>query len=203
MPRHPAFELAVRSITLVPTQPSGVPASTASTSHTHGPTPTPHLKSDKQHKAPVGLIVGVALAIVAGVAGLFFIRYLFIRRARRREALAAPAPAQSTFAAGTSTMPKQQQPPPAPMATDRDAVELGHYPPSSAGGSWPTPFAAPAPAPGAGSSPAARQAYLAAELRAAQALLERGGKDVNTTRTKARIRELEERQQSAWALGLE
>jgi hypothetical protein len=154
-------------------------------------------------------------------------------------------------------------------ATDRDAVELGSYPPPSApnsnpnpsypsaapppnpnpgfappppnpnpnpnpdfapppthtpDGSWSTRFAPPsAPTtttaePGPASSPAARQAYLAAELRAAQSLLERsstklsGGDGDGKSRearerevkaTKARIRELEARQTSAWALGLE
>ncbi|KAJ7434815.1 hypothetical protein B0H11DRAFT_2257902 [Mycena galericulata] len=77
---------------------------------------------------------------------------------------------------------------------------------ASGSGSWSTHFS-PAPAsaaePGSASSPAARHAYLAAELRAAQTLLERGGKGVNVAKTKARIRELEERQRSAWAMRLE
>ncbi|KAJ6459048.1 hypothetical protein C8R45DRAFT_1031335 [Mycena sanguinolenta] len=91
-------------------------------------------------------------------------------------------------------------------------------------GSWSTPFSGTGPTatpfsgagtgaePGPNSTPAARQAYLAAELRAAQSLLERAGsgtrgglgdKSVDVKATKARIRELEERQGSAWALGLE
>ncbi|KAJ7445908.1 hypothetical protein FB451DRAFT_1188969 [Mycena latifolia] len=202
----------VPRITLVPTATSGVPASSDTVSHSHRPDPTQHFQSDKQAKAPVGLIVGVAIAILAAVVGLFLLRYLFIRRARRREAASASA----SSAAALPPMAKKQgpfPPPPPPQdagkqlpASERDAVPLTHthYPPSSAGGSWPTPFApAAADAPGAGSSPAARQAHLAAELRAAQALLERGGKGVDTVRTRARIRELEERQQSAWALGLE
>jgi hypothetical protein len=108
---------------------------------------------------------------------------------------------------------------------DRDAVELAGHPPMSStsvnnnnnnngntgnGGAWPQPFSAavpPAAEPDAGSFPAARQAYLAAELRQAQTQLERigvgskGGKEA--AEVKRRIRELEERQRSAWALGLE
>jgi hypothetical protein len=205
----------------------------------------------------VGTIVGVAVAIVAGIAALFFVRWLFVRRARRRAAfsgpgrtLAAPPPRTSTSKGGAylASQPQTQtyphtMPMPAPGATqasERDAVELAQYPPPSSAlnpsaavfpnptpsasdpspyapspyasqpepqpgqpQGWSTHFASSTTEPGAGSSPAARQAYLAAELRAAQALLERGGKDVNTREVKARVRALEERQQSAWALGLE
>ncbi|KAJ7432447.1 hypothetical protein B0H11DRAFT_2126109, partial [Mycena galericulata] len=203
--------LEPRSVTLVPTATSGVPASTKSHSHSQGPTPTVHFHSEVQKKAPVGLIVGVALGVIAAIVGLFVIRYLFVRRARRREA------ASTTLGAGAKGMtpyayPQTQQradpQPPRPPPSERDAVELAQYPPPGAGhtasGSWSTPFS-PAPAsaaePGSASSPAARQAYLAAELRAAQTLLERGGKGVNVAKTKARIRELEERQSSAWAMG--
>ncbi|KAJ7749932.1 hypothetical protein B0H16DRAFT_1460958 [Mycena metata] len=101
-----------------------------------------------------------------------------------------------------------------PLASERDAVELGAYPPSAQ--SPPDdaharrvlldPFAntgTNTAEPGVGLSPAARQAYLAAELRAAQTELERARRGANTKGIKARIRALEERQQSAWALGLE
>ncbi|KAF7340448.1 hypothetical protein MVEN_01965000 [Mycena venus] len=178
-------------------------------------------------KPPIGVIMGVALAIVAALFALF-VRWLLIRRARHREAFAGPGitlVAVQSRAAVAKGLPPQSHPDgtsmPTPMVAqpiERDA-ELGLYPPSSSAallnafspddpsrphGPQPTSFSATAEAePGAGSSPAARQAYLAAELRAAQALLERGSKDVDVRATKARIRALEERQQSAWALGLE
>ncbi|KAJ7186013.1 hypothetical protein C8R46DRAFT_1062209 [Mycena filopes] len=236
-----ARALEPRSITLVPTATSGVPASTQA-SHSARPSPTRHLKSDKQHKAPVGLIIGVAIAILAGVAALFFVRWLFVRRARRRAAFAGQGRTLGGPAAPRPSTAKQQQPmsaappvsqpqtypappqayampTPAPAlapASERDAVELGAYPPQlppthATTGSWGTPFAGAAPSnttgpePGANSSPAARQAYLAAELRAAQAQLERTPKNAGaeTKALKARIRGLEERQTSAWAMGLE
>ncbi|KAJ7935935.1 hypothetical protein B0H13DRAFT_2261986 [Mycena leptocephala] len=183
------------------------------------------------------------------VAALFFIHWLFVCHARRRAAFSGPgrstrarpslrpAPAAlyshggqpqtqtQTYASG---MPAQ--------ASERDAVELGQYPPlssaafpnpnptPSASASAPGPASAsipvrhppPAPTPtprlvhalrhtpepGTGSSPAARQAYLAAELRAAQALLERGGKDVNTREVWARVRTLEERQGECVSFGV-
>ncbi|KAJ7359868.1 hypothetical protein DFH08DRAFT_1075207 [Mycena albidolilacea] len=271
-----------RSVTIVPTETSGVSASNIITeSHSHRPSPTHKLHSDKQHKAPVGLIIGVALAILAALFGLFFLRYFFVRRARRRAAFAGPGqtlggpPTQPRSSTAKAPYPgaggkETQMPMPAPgvtYATDRDAVELGSYPPPNpsypsaappvnpnpgfapplphpnpnpnpdfapppthtADGSWSTRFAptstptstssaypANAGEPGPASSPAARQAYLAAELRAAQALLERsstklsGGdgksreeREREVKATKARIRELEARQTSAWALGLE
>ncbi|KAJ7086871.1 hypothetical protein B0H15DRAFT_1022977 [Mycena belliarum] len=198
----PTLAAIVPRVTLPPTQSSGVPAPVDTTSHAHKSAPTKQLKSDRQGKAPVGVIVGVAIAIVAGLAALCFIRWLFIRRGRRRATVLAP------------TAREGKPPFPAPLPLPH--AELGgggtepHYPPGAAPPpspghastpSWPTPFAAPAPG-GADASPAARQAHIAAELRAAQALLERG-RDVDVPRTKARIRELEARQQSAWALGLE
>ncbi|KAJ6612104.1 hypothetical protein B0H10DRAFT_323491 [Mycena sp. CBHHK59/15] len=208
-----AVMLGARVVTLAPTESSGVVDPSDTTHTTTAPTgKTKPLKSSRcvsgsscptgvflmsfitprQHKPPVGLIVGVAIAIIALIAALFLVRYLFLRRTRRRDA-ARPAALPAKLAPPTG--------PPPMAATGADAVELGHYPPSSTGGSWPQPFSASEP--GAGASPAARQAYLAAELRAAQALLERGGRGVDVPRTKARIRELEARQQSAWALGLE
>ncbi|KAK7045026.1 hypothetical protein R3P38DRAFT_2882196 [Favolaschia claudopus] len=212
-------------VTIPPTATSGIAASNEITeSHSHRPAPTHALKSNREHKAPVGLIVGVAVGILAFLFALFFIRWLFIRRARRRAAFAGPgktlgganmnpntkqAPAESRPSIAKDPMPMSM---PMPVPTDRDAVELASYPPPSQpnapqqpthnpSGSWPTSFAAGEPGPT--SSPAARQAYIAAELRAAQALLERGGKGVDVKATKARIRELEQRQGSAWALGLE
>ncbi|KAJ7213798.1 hypothetical protein C8J57DRAFT_1601946 [Mycena rebaudengoi] len=168
----------------------------------------PHLKSDDEHDAPVGLIVGVSLAVIAGIVALALVRLLFLRRARRREHHLRPLPSAA--------------PPPPPSAMDRMAVELAGYPPMSStdnnnsnnnntsnngsGDAWPQPFSRPAP-PAAGSSPAAHQAYLAAELRRAQTQLERigvgskGGKEAAAV--KRHIREPEERQQSAWALGLD
>ncbi|KAJ7103684.1 hypothetical protein C8R43DRAFT_1047343 [Mycena crocata] len=246
-----ARDLDARSITLVPTQSSGETAPTDTTSHTPGPTPTRHLKSDKEHDAPVGLIVGVALAILGAIVAAFLLRYLFVRRNNKRRAAALsstlanvkqqpyvggqaklPLPAMGGGGANAPADLKSQ-----PQASERDAVELGSYPPHTSSSppnpnsnaytlppslppsnSWSTPFAgATTPnassEPGPASSPAARQAYLAAELRAAQGLLERansqsrmksteGGK-IDVKKTKARIRELEERQQSAWAMGLE
>ncbi|KAJ7716370.1 hypothetical protein B0H16DRAFT_1476787 [Mycena metata] len=84
-----------------------------------------------------------------------------------------------TAAAKACAMPAPQLPP----AWERDAVELGAEPPpptthTPAAGSCSTPFAgagANTAEPGVGSSPAARQAYLAAELHAAQTELERAG----------------------------
>ncbi|KAJ7261194.1 hypothetical protein C8J57DRAFT_1337307, partial [Mycena rebaudengoi] len=190
----------------------------------------PHLKSDDEHDAPVGLIVGVSIAVIAGIVALVLVRLLFLRRARRRERQLKAQPPRTLGggpapASASSTFKTPAPPPPQPSEMDRDAVELAGYPPMSStnnnnsnnhntgnagnGGAWPQPFAgavAPAAEPGAGSSPAARQAYLAAELRQAQTQLERigvgskGGKEAAAV--KRRIRELEERQQSAWALGL-
>ncbi|KAJ6560402.1 hypothetical protein B0H19DRAFT_945541 [Mycena capillaripes] len=135
-------------------------------------------------------------------------------RGRRREAFAGP---------GQTLKPvKEPLPQSYPNEMEHDP-ELGLYPASSHASSESAPLtvspsdappsnppSGPSPAsfsttaePGVGSSPAARQAHLAAELRAAQALLQRGGKDVDVKATKAKIRELEERQQSAWAQGLE
>ncbi|KAJ6459046.1 hypothetical protein C8R45DRAFT_1183141 [Mycena sanguinolenta] len=227
-----------------------------------------------------GLIVGVALAVIATVFGVFLVRWLFVRRARRREAFAGPGRTlgatgatgkAGTMGQGGAPTTKEGMgmgaagmgmPMPMPMRTpsERDAVELASYPPptlppssssafppssssafppSSASnppfssntppqlppthttsGSWSTPFSGSGPTttpfssmgtgaePGPNSRPAVRQAYLAAELRAAQSLLERAGgrlgdKSVDVKATKARIRDLEERQGSAWALGLE
>ncbi|KAF8181703.1 hypothetical protein K438DRAFT_1767783 [Mycena galopus ATCC 62051] len=96
----------------------------------------------------------------------------------------------------------------AAQSGERDA-ELGQYPPSSSAallssrdgssqppGPRPTPFPTAAEAEsGASAAPAARQAYLAAELRSEHALFERGGMDVDVRATKAKIRALEEQQQ--------
>lgn len=178
-------------------------------------------------KPPIGVIMGIALAIVAVLLALF-IQWLLIRRAHRREAFAGPGitlVAPQSRASIAKGLPPQNYPNDMPISTptaaqpsERDA-ELGQYPPSSSAallnafspdapsqppGPYPTLFSTTAEAePGAGSSPPARQAYLAAEIRAAQALLERGGKDVEVRAAKAKIRVLEERRQSAWALGLE
>ncbi|KAJ7022315.1 hypothetical protein C8F04DRAFT_1272753 [Mycena alexandri] len=223
-----------RTVDIPPTATSGVPASHIS--HSARPSPSHQLKSERQKKAPVGLIVGVAIAILAGVIGLFLVRWLFVRRARRRAAFAGQgrtlggpaAPRSSTGKQPPVSQPQAYPAPPQaytmpapqlPPASERDAVELGAYPPPTQSpappqlppthtstGSWSTPFAGAGSntaEPGAGSSSAARQAYLAAELRAAQTQLERGGKGADTKAIKARIRALEERQQSAWALGLE
>ncbi|KAJ7935937.1 hypothetical protein B0H13DRAFT_2304425 [Mycena leptocephala] len=144
-----AAALEARSVTLVSTATSGVPASHIQ-SHSARPDPTHTLHSQKQHKAPVGTIVGVAVAIVAGIAALFFVRWLFVRRARRRAAfsgpgrtLGAPSPRTSTSKGGAylSSQPQTQtyahtsptgMPVPGPaQASERDAVELGQYPPPS------------------------------------------------------------------------
>ncbi|KAJ7660377.1 hypothetical protein DFH06DRAFT_1194450 [Mycena polygramma] len=225
--------LLPRAVTLVPTATSGVSASNViSVTHSARPPPTHSLHSEKQHKAPVGLIVGVAIAILLFIASLFFVRFLFIRRARTRAAFAGPgktlggaampATRPSIAKEGAYGAPSLDKGYPAPpMASERDAVELGAYPPpqpppasherTGSAGSWATPFAGAGTGgraePGANSSPAARQAYLAAELRAAQGVLERAGtrnpENIDLKATKARIRALEERQTSAWALGLE
>ncbi|KAJ6459038.1 hypothetical protein C8R45DRAFT_1031311 [Mycena sanguinolenta] len=221
-----------RSVDVPTTASTGVSNSNAVTeSHSARPSPSHLLDSQKQHKAPVGLIVGVALAVIAALFGLFFVRYLFIRRKRRRESFAGAgrtlggaAPRSSTAKEGAGGMPIPM--PPLARPGERDAVELGSYPPTALPPSsfppslppthtrtesWGTVFAPATTAaePGPQSEPAARQAYLAAELRAAQSLLERAGrggtgdKSVDVKATKARIRELEQRQGSAWAVGLE
>ncbi|KAJ7434799.1 hypothetical protein B0H11DRAFT_2257880 [Mycena galericulata] len=61
---------------------TSIPASTVSR---QGPTPMQLFKSQRQSKAPAGLIVGVAIAVVVGIAGLFLLRWLFVRRAQRRQ----------------------------------------------------------------------------------------------------------------------
>ncbi|KAJ6458924.1 hypothetical protein C8R47DRAFT_1162518 [Mycena vitilis] len=186
----------------------------------------------RQHKAPVGLIVGVAIAILLFIASLFLVRFLFIRRARKRAAFAGPGKTLGSAAAVTPyprpSIAKESggayaghDDKPRSTPSERAAVELGAYPPpqpapasherTGSAGSWATPFAGAGAGgraePGANSSPAARQAYLAAELRAAQGVLERAGtrnpENIDLKATKARIRALEERQTSAWALGLE
>ncbi|KAJ6557701.1 hypothetical protein B0H19DRAFT_1376335 [Mycena capillaripes] len=233
-PKATAAPLEPRTVTIPPTQTSGIAASNVITeSHSARPSPSHALHSEKQHKAPVGLIVGVALAIVAAIAALFFIRYLFVRRARRREQAAAfsgaghlasrDAHAHARSADDDDTHAERQRrrrargvpsalpiaPLPLPVAAPTTTPAPAHLlllpirPAHQQQSSWPTAFSGSASEPGAGSSPAARQAYLAAELRAAQSLLERGGKEVDVKSTKARIRALEERQTSAWALGLE
>ncbi|KAJ6560375.1 hypothetical protein B0H19DRAFT_1234631 [Mycena capillaripes] len=178
------------------------------------PAPDDPLHAPPQHEASMRLMMGIALALVVLLSGLL-IRWVLIRRARRREAFAGP---------GQTLKPvKEPLPQSYPNEMEHDP-ELGLYPPSSHATSESAPFlivsppdappsnppSSPWPAsfstnaePGADSSSAARQAYLAAELRAAQTLLERGGKDVDVKATKTKMRELEERQQSAWAQGLE
>ncbi|KAJ7201913.1 hypothetical protein GGX14DRAFT_655256 [Mycena pura] len=243
MARPTARAIDPRSITPIPTATPGVSASNIVTaSHSARPSPTPKLKSDREHDVPVGLIVGVAIAIVLAIASLFFVRWLFVRRARRRASgnvpAAATAPRSSIAKQSLSASPQMQtqtqsyppQPPPhgypdnatrafasspsmptapAPQSSEHNAVELGMYPPpqgSPGSGSWSAAFSPKARTgtePGRDSTPADRQAFLAAELRAAQVQLERGGPGVDKKAAKARIRALEERQQSAWALGLE
>jgi hypothetical protein len=167
------------------------------------------------------------ILIIAALLAFFFIRYLLQLRARRR----IPFLGAGTILGGGSP-PSHQPRPPIPDST-LDAVERGQYPPPS----YPTSYTPPptfnpsigtygypthipadsaaastpnfAAEPGENSTPAARQAYLAAELRAAQALLDRsttklgGGITEREVRaTKARISELEARQTSAWALGV-
>ncbi|KAF8181699.1 hypothetical protein K438DRAFT_1840819 [Mycena galopus ATCC 62051] len=173
------------------------------------------------HKPPIGVIMAVALAVVAALFALF-VRWLLIRRSRRREAFIGPGitlVAPQPHVSSAKGLPPQNYPNGMPIPTpiaaqsgERDA-ELGQYPPSSSAallsvpdspshppGPRPTPFPATAEAEsGASATPAARQAHLAAELRAEHALLERGGKDVDVRATKAKIRALEEQQQSAWA----
>ncbi|KAJ7866856.1 hypothetical protein B0H14DRAFT_2732401 [Mycena olivaceomarginata] len=152
------------------------------------------------------------IVIIAALLAFFFIRYLLQLRARRR----IPFLGAGTILGGGSP-PSHQPRPPIPDST-LDAVERGQYPPAS----YPTSYTPPPtfdPSigtygypthPGEISTPAARQAYLAAELRAAQALLDRsttklgGGITEREVRaTKARISELEARQTSAWALGVD
>ncbi|KAJ6457912.1 hypothetical protein C8R45DRAFT_1032278 [Mycena sanguinolenta] len=171
-------------------------------------------------RPPIGVIMGVVLAIVAALFALF-VRWILIRRARHREAFVGPGITLVAPQLGVSSakgLPPQNYPydmpihtPTGAQSSERD-TELGQYPPSSSAallsspdgpsqplGPRPTPFPPTVEAePGASSTPAARQAYLAAELRAEHALLERGGKDVDVRATKAKIRALEEQQQSAW-----
>ncbi|KAJ7458906.1 hypothetical protein FB451DRAFT_1406089 [Mycena latifolia] len=80
-----ALLTAAPFVTLVPTATSDVP-SVNTTSHSRRPDPTQHFKSERQAKAPVGVIVGGAIAVLAGICGLFFLRWLFLHRARRRKA---------------------------------------------------------------------------------------------------------------------
>ncbi|KAF7326166.1 hypothetical protein MKEN_00468400 [Mycena kentingensis (nom. inval.)] len=79
-------EILRRAVSLVPTATPGISASNqlTTTSHSHGPQPTRKFKSDKQAKTPVGVIWGVSVGIVVGIMGLFLVRLLFIRRAKRR-----------------------------------------------------------------------------------------------------------------------
>ncbi|KAJ7060706.1 hypothetical protein C8F01DRAFT_1140663 [Mycena amicta] len=264
--------LVERNVTLPPTATSGVPASNAITqSHSHRPTPTKHFQSDKQRNTPVGLIWGVSIAVVVAIVALFLVRFLFIRRARKRAVAAGVGVVQgkrASMAKGKGSLesgasvkmeyPLPPRPPPAHgyphqhhhqpdveqqlPATERDAVELREYdyppmpaPPSSSSPSpptlspspytqnqpsgWSAPFSSQAasstpfvqgyaqPAPGPGSLPEERQAYLSAEIRSVQTQLERNGNGNGEERERkalrARIHELEDRQQSAWALGLE
>ncbi|KAJ6458922.1 hypothetical protein C8R47DRAFT_143300 [Mycena vitilis] len=182
-----------------PTATSGIPASNVisrTTTHSARPPPIHSLHSEKQHKAPVGLIVGVAIAILLFIASLF----LFIHHARERAAFAGPGKTLGSAAAVTPyprpSIAKESggayaghDDKPWSTPSERDAVELGAYPPpqpppasherTGSAGSWATPFAGVGAGgraePGANSSPAARQAYLATKLRAAQGVLERAG----------------------------
>ncbi|KAF7317438.1 hypothetical protein HMN09_00480500 [Mycena chlorophos] len=250
---------AARSITVAPTETSGISASNVITqSHSHGPTPTPKLKSDRQSKTPVGLIWGVAVAIVVAIVALFLVRWMFVRRARKRAAAGAGAAAggvrpgagldAGAVGAGGKrgpgagkmsmegktdlahapgpqhqyTYPSPPPPPPSsgyqyPQAGEQDAVELRNvsYPPAPSspqrtGSAWNAPFSPPRGSePGPSSSADERQAWLSAEIRATQARLEQlqsgsGSMDGNERKAlRERIYELEQRQGSAWALGLE
>ncbi|KAF7303228.1 hypothetical protein MKEN_01286600 [Mycena kentingensis (nom. inval.)] len=246
--------LDARSVTIVPTETSGIPASNVitQTSHSQGPQPTREFKSDKERKVPVGLIWGVAIAIVAAIMVLFLLRLLFVRKKRREAAAAAAASAaknaradaKASLESGKSipmVYPTPPKPPPAhgyahehnPGNPDADAVELKsyEYPPARAAAApptlplpsttttaytpnatgWSAGFSAPTssgsgatPVPGPTSSPEERQAYLASEIRTTQALLETGGQSADERKAlKAKVYELEQRQTSAWALGLE
>ncbi|KAJ7466510.1 hypothetical protein FB451DRAFT_1178660 [Mycena latifolia] len=114
--------IAAPLITLVPTATSGVPASVGTTSHARRPDPPQHFKSERQAKAPVGLVVGGAIAVLAGICGLFFLRWLFLSRAHRREV---------AHAAGALPMSKKQLWSTAQIpAGESDAVPLTHCLPS-------------------------------------------------------------------------
>ncbi|KAJ7048999.1 hypothetical protein C8F01DRAFT_1186241 [Mycena amicta] len=168
--------LVERNVTLPPTATSGVPASNAITqSHSHRPTPTKHFQSDKQRNTPVGLIWGVSIAVVVAIVALFLVRFLFIRRARKRAVAAGVGVVQgkrASMAKGKGSLesgasvkmeyPLPPRPPPAHgyphqhhadveqqlPATERDAVELRSYdyPPMPAPpSSSPPPTLSPSP----------------------------------------------------------
>ncbi|CAK5263775.1 unnamed protein product [Mycena citricolor] len=211
-----------RAVTIAPTQTQGVSASNVITaSHSHRPSITPTLESQRQHKAPVGLIVGVAIAIIGAIIGLFLIRWLFVRRARARRT----STSKSSLDAPAAFSDPNPMRTPARLPGGPGAVELGAYPLSSASNprmapsdSWHTSFPHPPLSgsgrqePGPGSSPTERQAWLASELRSAQTALERtqgygtgGNEQQERQRLRAEIRELENRQgnkDSPAAMGL-
>ncbi|KAJ7278364.1 hypothetical protein C8J57DRAFT_1306741, partial [Mycena rebaudengoi] len=162
---------------------------------------------------PRGPSLFVAASILAVLSILGFLSWRLLRRHRRRRhalmlQLNPPrtlgGPPRTSF-----TPPPRNEIHAAVLYTDRDAEEqLMEYPPIGTA-TWPlplTPLSSTSMEPGPASSPAARQAYLAAEVRAAQAQLERIGGGQKAAREaaelKRRIRELEERHKSAWALGL-
>ncbi|KAJ7086870.1 hypothetical protein B0H15DRAFT_344915, partial [Mycena belliarum] len=88
----PTLAAIVPRVTLPPTLSADVPAPVGTRTHSQKAPPRKKLQSERQTKASPGLIVGVAFAVIAGIVGLFFVRYLFVRRARRRDtALAAAA----------------------------------------------------------------------------------------------------------------
>ncbi|KAJ7359871.1 hypothetical protein DFH08DRAFT_847240 [Mycena albidolilacea] len=169
-----------------------------------------------QPRADPGMSKGTIVLSV--LVALFFIRYLLDVRSRRR----IPFIGMGTALGGGPSSPL-----PPSSARDADLKQSSSAPSSTSNPSTkptPTPadpspapalslnpnFSAASTAPEENLAPAARQAYLAAELRAAQASLERGTKKLGggmkgrqVRATKARISELEGRQMSAWALGLE
>ncbi|KAJ6558740.1 hypothetical protein DFH09DRAFT_1162406 [Mycena vulgaris] len=139
---------------------------------------------DRNSDIPVGIIAIDVVAILVVVAAL--IRYVW-RFVQRRNAGAI------RIQQGWYTLQ--------PQTRTSNEPATAEYLGSSTDGSGATLISAVAPgpvdSPGPDSTPAARRAYYAAELRAAQALLERGGGNVDVRKTKTRIRELETQLQSA------
>ncbi|KAJ7838190.1 hypothetical protein B0H14DRAFT_2789892 [Mycena olivaceomarginata] len=176
-----------------------------------------------QSRADPGMSKGTIVLSV--LVAFFFIRYLLDVRSRRRTPFigmgtilgggpSSPLPPSSARDADLKQSPALSHPTsPAPSSTSNPSTKSTPTPadlsPAPAFSLNPN-FSAASTAPEENLAPAARQAYLAAELRAAQASLERGTKKLGggmkgreVRATKARISELEGRQTSAWALGLE
>ncbi|KAF7351531.1 hypothetical protein MSAN_01585500 [Mycena sanguinolenta] len=111
-----------RSVDIPPTLSTGVSATHIITqSHSHRPDPTHLLHSQKQAKAPVGLIVGVALAVIAALFGLFFVRYLFVRRKKRRDPFAWKGTGKTVGAtAGAVAAGAESTAPDAPIQTSKE-----------------------------------------------------------------------------------